>query len=377
MTVESVEAIPLAYDLEPGRGYGSARGTVTQRTTTLVRAETADGTVGWGEAWGPPRTVATLVDEVVADQVVGRTLTALQSLVEDTYAGLYHLAGRGLFQCAFSGVDIALWDLRGKRAGRPVHELLGGAQRETVTPYASTMYITDWGQDPAEPMASAVEEEFTAAKIKIGRGLEDDRERVRVAREHLGDDATLMVDVNGNYRADQAVRLAHELESFDVHWIEEPVPPEALDGYRTVSQEAGVTLAGGEAAYSRFDFERLVERGGVDVVQPDVTKVGGLSEGVVIARQATTAGAACSPHCWMGAVGLTAALHLAAVVPSYPHAGNVPDPFLFEIDRAENALRTDLVTDPMDPTDGTLGIPNDPGLGVTVDRQTVERLRVD
>ena len=376
MTVESVEAIPLVYELDPGRGYGSARGTVGQRVTTVVRVETTDGEVGWGEAWGPPRTVATLVDEVVADLVVGRDPSALESLVEETYAGLYHLAGRGLFQCAFSGVDIALWDLRGKRAGSPVHDLLGGARRETVTPYASTMYITEWEEDPADPMRAATQEGFTAAKIKIGRGVEDDRERVRVAREILGQEATLMVDVNGNYRADQAIRLANELEPFDIHWIEEPVPPEDLDGFRRVSRETGMSLAAGEAAYSRFDFARLVDHE-VDVVQPDVTKCGGLSEGRVVARQAVDSAASCSPHCWMGGVGLAAALHLAAVVPSYPHATNVPDPYLFEVDRADNALRTDLVTDPLDPTDGSLPIPDDPGLGVEVDQSTVDRLRVD
>jgi D-galactarolactone cycloisomerase len=377
MEVSSVEAIPLAYPLEEGKGYGSARGTVGRRTSTLVRAVTRDGQVGWGEAFGPPRTTATLIDELLADVAVGCDPYEVEALCDRNYAGLYHFGSRGLIQSALSGIDIALWDLIGRSSGTAVSRLLGGRCRDEVRAYASTMYITQWGQDPAEPMEAAVADGFDAAKIKIGRGIEDDVERVRTAREILGEDADLMVDCNGNYRPQQAIRLAEAIEPYDVAWLEEPVPPENRSGYRDLKEAVNVPLAAGEASYARFEFKDLIEDRTVDVVEPDVCKCGGFSEARFIAKLATTENVAVSPHVWTGAVGLAASLQLAGSLPEYPHSTTVPEPLLFEVDRAENGLREDLVTDPLDPTGGRLAVPDEPGIGVTVDPDAVDRFRVD
>lgn len=377
MDVATVDAIPLSYPLGDGNGYGSARGTVTQRTATLVRVESTTGAVGWGEAFGPPRTLATLIDEVLAEEVVGMDPFAVESLCERNYTGLYHFGSSGLIQSAVSGIDIALWDLLGTELGRPVSQLLGGRNRTAVTPYASTMYITEWDEDPAAPIREARDEGFTAAKIKIGRNHADDVERVRTAREILGDDATLMVDFNGNYRPDRAIQVARELREFDIHWLEEPVPPENRSGYRQISDAVDIPIAAGEAAYARFEFEELIENRTVDVVQPDVCKCGGLSEGRLIGKMATLENVTVSPHVWTGAVGLAASLQYTAALPEYPHSTNVPDPFYFEFDRADNDLRTELLTDPFDPTDGTLEIPDSPGLGIEIDHGTIETYRID
>ena len=377
MQVSSVEAIPLAYPLAKGRGYGSARGTVDQRVSTLIRVESEDGIVGWGEAFGPPRTMATLVDELLSDVVVGMNPFEVESLCEQIYTRLYHFGSSGLIQSAVSGVDIALWDLLGRSLDVSISELLGGRMRSTVTPYASTMYITEWGQDPGEPIREVVDEGFTAAKIKIGRRLDDDVERVQTARSILGDDAELMVDCNGNYRPQQAAKLVEAIEPYDVYWLEEPLPPEDLDGYERLQQRVDVSLAAGEAAYARFEFNELFERGAIDVAQPDVCKCGGLSEARLIAKLATTHNVAVSPHVWTGAIGLAASLQFAAALPSYPHSTNDPKELLFEFDRADNALRSDLLEDPIVPTDGTVSIPDGPGLGVSVDHDVVDRYRLD
>jgi len=377
MEVRTVEAIPLAYPLEDGRGYGSARGTVDQRTSTLIRVETGDGAVGWGEAFGPPRTMATLVDEVFSDFVHGMDPYEVESLCDRNFAGLYHFGSQGLVQSAISGIDIALWDLLGRSNGVSISKLIGGRIREEVTPYASTMYVTEWGEDPAEPIERADAEGFEAAKIKIGRGLDDDVERVRTAREILGPDADLMVDCNGNYRPGQAIELVEAIEPFDVTWLEEPVPPENHSGYRKLGRETTIPLASGEASYARFEFRDIVEDRLVDIVQPDVCKCGGLSEARFVAKLATTENVAVSPHVWTGAIGFTASLQLAATLSEYPHSTNVPEPLLFEVDRAENALRTELLESPLDPTGGTLAIPDGPGLGVTIDETALDRYRVD
>lgn len=377
MEVDAIEAIPLSYPLGEGNGYGSARGTVEQRTSTLIRVESTSGMVGWGEAFGPPQTIATLISELLSDIIVGMDPFEVESLCEKNYAGLYHFGSSGLIQSAISGVDIALWDLLGRELGQPIAQLLGGFERTEVTPYASTMYITNWGQDPIEPVEAAAKEGFTAAKIKIGRGLDDDVERVKIARKALGDDATLMVDFNGNYRPEQAITVAREIAPFDVYWLEEPVPPENLSGYREVSAAVDIPVAAGEAAYARFDFADLIQERTIDIAQPDVCKCGGLSEARFIGKLATMENVQVSPHVWTGAVGIAASLQYAATIPSYPHSTNIPEPFYFEFDRAENGLRTDLLDEPFDPTDGTLEIPDSPGLGVEIDERALNEYRID
>lgn len=375
MQVRSVSAIPLSHPLEEGRSFGHARGLATARSATLVRVETADGTVGWGEALAPPRSVATVVDEVVRPHVEGRDPHEVETLAERLYAGAYHVARGALTQCALSAVDIALWDVLGKEAGEPVHRLLGGDGSREIVPYASTAYITEWGEDPAESVREAVDEGFTAAKLKIGRSVEDDVERVAAAREVMGDDAHLMVDCNGNYRPKRAVRSAEALAPYDLTWFEEPIPPEDFEGYRHLRERVDVPIAAGEAHYSRFEFDRLLDV--VDVVQPDLCRAGGFSESRVIAKLATTRNVAVRPHVWNAGVGIAAALQYAASLPAYPHVENEPGPFLFEFDRSPNPLREELLEEPFDPTGGTLEAPGGPGLGVTVDEDAVERYRVE
>lgn len=385
MEVASVEAIPLEHSLPDGRRFGGTRGMTGTRSVTLVRVETRDGRQGWGEALAPPRTVAAAVDEIVAPGVVGRSPHDVETLTADLYAGSYHFGRDGVAHSAASAVDIALWDLKGKAVGEPVHRLLGtpsadvfydGSDPTDVVPYASTMYITEWGQDPAEPIQDAVDDGFTAAKIKIGRSPEDDETRVRTAREILGEDAHLMVDFNGNYRPKQAARAIEAIEPYGVTWAEEPVPPENPEGYRDLAARVDVPLAAGEAHFSRFEFADLIDDRVVDVIQPNVTHCGGLSEARFIAKHATTQNVAVRPHVWNGGVGLVAALHFAVSVPSYPHGGALPEPLLFECDRSENPFREDLLVDLPDVTGGTVSVPDDPGLGVEVDTDTVEQFRL-
>lgn len=375
MQVRSVAAIPLSHPLEEGRSFGNARGLATARSATLVRVETADGTVGWGEALAPPRSTATVVDEVVRPHVEGTDPYEVETLADRLYAGSYHVARGALAQCALSAVDIALWDVIGKATGEPIHRLLGGNTSREIIPYASTAYITEWGEDPADVVREAVDEGFTAAKLKIGRSSADDAERVAAAREVMGDDAHIMVDCNGNYRPKQAVKSAEALSPYDLTWYEEPIPPEDLEGYRYLRERLDVPIAAGEAHYSRFEFDEVLDV--VDVVQPDLCRQGGFSESRFIAKLATARNVTVRPHVWNGGVGVAAAVQFSASLTDYPHVGNVPEPFLFEFDRSTNPLREELLEEPFDPTGGSLDVPTGPGLGVTVDEDAVERYRID
>jgi D-galactarolactone cycloisomerase len=381
MEIRSVETIPLEHELGAGNGFGGSRGITNTRTATLVKLTADDGTVGWGEAFAPPRTVATLVEEVFADAVVGRSPWDAVGLVDEALTGDiggYHFAREGFVQCALSGVEVAMWDLLGKALGKPVRDILGGESRDTVIPYASTMYFTEWGEDPSEPVERARDEGFSAAKLKIGGGIDDDIHRVRTARETLGDDAHIMIDYNGNYTPTQAVESIRALEEYDLTWVEEPVPPENTSGYHQIRAKTNVPLAAGEAHFGRFEFTDLIRDGVLDIVQPNLGRCGGFSEARYMARVATTENVVVRPHVWNSAVGTAAALQFLATVPSYPHASTVsPEVRLFEYDRSPNPLRDDLLVEPMDPTGGTLAVPDGPGLGIDVDEDAIERLRLD
>lgn len=374
VTVAAVEAIPLRYALRDG-GYGSSRGIVDARETTIVRLETSDGVVGWGEAWGPPVAVVPLIDEL-ADGIRGSEVDGPVPFVTNRLHQHYHRGG-GLFAAALSGIEIAMWDVLGRTLGVSVATLMGGRARENVVPYASGGYVTpDRDLDTFRELLSEAVQGFAGAKIKCGLGVREDVERATAAREVLGTDRALMVDINGNYTADQAITVACHLRDLDVTWLEEPLPPDDFDGLRLLRVGA-VPIAAGEALYTRSPFRHLVTERAVDVVQPDVTKVGGLAEARAICELARAWNIRVSPHVWGGGIGLAAALQLLAAVPDYPHTINTPQPLWLELDRGDNALRESLLTEPLRPESERLAVPTGPGLGVEIDTDALARLRQD
>lgn len=375
-TVQEVRAIPLAHNIGSENAYGSARGRISARTATLVRLVTSDGVVGWGECFGPPTVMVPLVEEL-GESLVGQSIDWIEPLLAQTLQAGYHRTTGGLHVFALSGVEIAMWDAWGRTLGVSVGRLLGGRARDKVTAYASTGYVTadlDVGAY-AETIAAAVEEGFKGAKVKVGLGYTRDRQRAEIARKHLGDDRSLMVDFNSNYTADVALRVLEYLDDLDVYWAEEPVPPEDLSGFRRL-RKFGTPLAGGEALCTRFGFREVISGRLLDVVQPDVCKCGGLSEARAIASLARTWNIRLSPHTWGGAISQAATLQLLASIPEYPHTDNPPDPLWFEFDRGPNRLREDLLDKPFRLQDGYVSIPDGPGLGVEVDTEAVKALRV-
>lgn len=374
-TVRSVEAIPVVHRLsEP---YGSARGLVSERAATLVRVETSKDVVGWGECFGPPKVMVPLVNEL-RDLLVGSKVDTMVPFAAAVVQAGYHRTVGGLHVFALSGVDIALWDAWGKTLGVSIGSLLGGRARETVEAYASTGYATrdlDLGRY-AEGVAEAVQEGFTGAKVKVGMGLHRDRERAEAARDALGEGRHLMIDFNASYTADAARLSISALSDLDIHWVEEPVPPEDLAGFREL-RGAGAPISGGEALCLRHGFRTVISERLLDVVQPDVCKCGGLSEARAIVDLARAWNVRVSPHVWGGAISQAAALQLLSSIPHYPHTRHAPYPLWFEFDRAPNKLRTDLLVEPFRLVDGVVAIPDGPGLGVEIDTEAVASLRME
>jgi D-galactarolactone cycloisomerase len=376
MEIVSIEAIPLEHTLDSLQYVGDARGRSDTRGTTLIRVETDEDITGWGEAFAPPQTTVTLIEELIDEHVIGMDPFDIESFVLESYTRDYHFSRSAILRSAIAGIDIACWDVIGKATGRPIHQFIGGGTADSVRAYASTGYFTEPESELARTLEAAVENGFTAAKIKIGRGIEDDIERVATAREILGEDAHLMVDYNGNYRPKQAIRSLEGIQSYTPTWAEEPVPPENITGYRDVRSSVSIPLAAGEAHFSRFEFERLTDGATVDVVQPNLGRTGFVEAGF-ITDSATTANLAVRPHVWNSGIGVAAALQFAVSVPEYPHTVNTPEPMLLEFDRSDNPLRDEILAEPFDPAGGRLEIPDEPGLGVDIDLDAVDRYRIE
>lgn len=372
--IQSVSAIPLRYSLGE-QGYGSARGIVKHRETTLVKIVTSDGVVGWGEAFGPTFALVELVRELGAD-LVGSKVAPPGPFAASAMQRHYHRGG-GLNTAAISGIEIALWDVLGRTLEVSVATLLGGRARETVTPYASTGYVR--ADQDLTKFATGLEQDsagFVGAKIKCGLGISQDRARAEVAREILGPTGHLMVDFNGNYSADQALATLEQLKDLNLSWVEEPLSPEDISGLHLL-RPLGVPIAAGEALYGRSSFRDIVTQRLVDFVQPDVTKVGGLLEAKNVSELARAWGVRFSPHVWGGGIALAATLQLLASVPEYPHTSVIPEPLWLELDRGDNLLRDNLLTETFLPLHGEIFIPEGFGLGVDVDETSLEALRAD
>lgn len=374
LVIRNVHALPLEHPLDAP--YGMARGLTSARQTTLVLVEASDGTLGVGEAWGPGRATAALVEQF-ATAFVGQSVYRTRPIARRLWAAHYHMGAQGLQFGAIGGIDTAVWDIVGQVAGLSVSELIGGRARERVLAYASAGYITEDNRLDVfqTALARARDAGFRAVKIKIGLGPDSDAERVGIARETMGDDAYVLVDINGAYTVDTALRSIEAIEPFDVHWIEEPVSPEDTAGYSRLRAMTPKAVAAGEACYSRHALRPLIQDRMIDVVQPDVNKIGGVTEMVAVRDMAEINNVRFSPHCWAGAVALASTLQVLATVTPYPAQEDREIPLLLEYDQGSNPLRDDLVRGtPKVDADGWVAIPKRPGLGLTLNRDALAEL---
>ncbi|MQA97637.1 MAG: mandelate racemase/muconate lactonizing enzyme family protein [Streptosporangiales bacterium] len=373
--IERLDVFPLRVPLD--HPYGSARGLIPARQLTLVRLTTSDGAIGWGEGYGTPAVVAAAVEDL-APTVRGRELDPPGPWAARILQQGYHNGDGGALFSAVSAVDTATWDALGHTLGRSVGRLLGGRARDHVTAYASTGFTTETRDldEFTEMVRSGVEAGFPAAKIKLGVGFPEDRRRAEAARTALDPDRAMMIDLNGNCTADVAAATVARLRDLDPYWVEEPVPPQDLPGLREI-RPLGVPVAIGEALYGRQSFREPIAARLTDIVQPDVAKVGGLTEARAVTELARAFGVRVSPHCWGGAIAQAATLQLLAALPPYPHVDNPPEKLWFELDRSYNPLRDELITEPFTARDGRIDIPDLPGLGVTVDEAALRAFRLD
>ncbi|MFB6160216.1 MAG: mandelate racemase/muconate lactonizing enzyme family protein [Haloferacaceae archaeon] len=381
MAVETVEAIPLCRDLD--ERFANAQKWIDSREYCLVRVVDEDGTEGWGECWGPVAGNREVIEEYVGPWLEGRDARNVEAIHDDLRYRLTSSYHSYLPVSALSGVDIALWDLKGKLMGESVGSLLGGRRRDSVRAYATGHFWPD--ADDFEAVRESVVAEakghveagFDALKNKIGLernfpdcGPEEDVELVRAIREAVGDDVRLMTDANHAYDVADAAWVGERLADLDVHFFEEPVVPRDKRGYARLSESLDVSLAGGECWAFVDEFEDVLDRGCVNYVQPDVTSAGGITSTRRVAELADARNVSCFPHVFGSAVALAASLQVIATLPG------VPEPML-EFDRTPNPIREDLAVDPITNEGSRVAIRDEPGLGIEIDRDVLAAFRRD
>jgi L-alanine-DL-glutamate epimerase-like enolase superfamily enzyme len=337
---------------------------------TLVTVLTDEGPVGLGSVFTNDALVRAAL-AVLEPLYRGENALEPERVSEKLHQHTFWLGRGGAITHAISGIDIALWDLLGQATGQPISRLLGGRHRERVQPYASLLM-----EEPArlrDRLLAVKAQGFRAFKIGWGpfgrRDARTDRAILAAARDAIGKECRLMVDAGGSdahwpngYR--WALNTARMLADYDVHWFEEALVPDALDDFARLREHSPVPIAGGEVLTRRQSFQPFLERRAFDIVQPDVTKVGGISEERRIAWAAEDRGIRFIPHGWNTAVGLAADLHLAAAVPGTDLVEYLTgSPFIDEITAGGWKLDAD----------GMLAIPTAPGLGLTLDRDAVAK----
>jgi L-alanine-DL-glutamate epimerase-like enolase superfamily enzyme len=357
MKITRVEAITLAVPLRPLRPASAWTAGLARQV--FVRVSTDTDLVGLGEAfaYGAPLAVASIIEDALAPLLVGQDPGRIEALVDLMHRGTMIWGRRGLGMFAVSGVEIALWDLLGKARGAPVWALLGGAMRPRLPVYASLMRY----DSPADVA--------TACRHFAGRGFrmlklhQTDVDSVRAAREAVGAGVELMLDVNCPWTPAEAIAMARALEPHRLFWLEEPVwPPEDYAALARVARATPTPIALGENESTLWGFREIIEHGAGQILQPSVTKVGGIAEMRKIAALAQAANLAVAPHSFYWGPGLAATLHVAATL-----GGSMP----VEFPTGEHEVP--LLTEPVRAADGWVEVPQGPGLGVALNEEALAR----
>jgi D-galactarolactone cycloisomerase len=301
---------------------------------------------------------------------------------EVLWLDLYHTfrdqGQRGLSLTALSGIDIALWDIKGKHFNAPISTLMGGRFREQVEAYATGSFRRE-GVDRISDVVSETKrylaEGFTATKMKIGFNLEEDLELIRQVRAAVGPQMQLMIDANHGYQVDEAIQLGRAAAAYDIAWFEEPVLPEWIGAYREVKDKQPIPVAGGETWHSRWGMLEPITTRAVSIIQPDVCGVGGFSEFRRVVDMAQTHGIRVVPHVWGTAVQIAASLQAHASIAPAP-VRQSPLDAMFEFDRTENPFRQAVVIQPLEHENGVIQIPTGPGLGIEIKREALDEFRL-
>jgi len=361
--ITEVEAIPLCLPvIDDTRADGT-------QDALIIRVHTDEGLVGLGEVDSSP-TVAKAIVDAPPSHAIARGLRSIvlgcdpfdvQMLWRKMVEGTVYFGRAGAALQAIAGVDMALWDIVGQATGQPLHKFLGGSYRDQVRVYASAI-MPDTPEEVGDLVRRHIAQGYTAVKLgwgPLGRvSARLDVALVRAAREAAGMH-DLMIDIGLVWDAAQSIKMARRFEEFDLFWLEEPLPPDDLNGYARLADAVDVRIAAGEQETTYQGLVALAEHGHVDVLQPDLARAGGLTPAVRIAQYAYDRNILCVPHAFSTGILVAASLHFVAAM---PHGQ------LAEFTVSDSPIARDLLVEPFQiESDGGVRVPQAPGLGVALD----------
>lgn len=382
MKITKIQSHVLRCDMPEELGYSQQY--YTQRTAHLVEVSTDEGVTGWGECFGPGNVSLAnkgIVEKVIQPIVLGMNPMDRDVIWHKVYNLLRDHGQKGMSMQSLSGVDIALWDIAGKITGQPISNLIGGRFREDVPSYGYGMMLRR--EEPGDLAARFVDEAaeirdmgFAATKMKLGHGPKIDVMLAQAVRKGVGDDFAFMADANHAYTTSDAFYVGRALDELEAYWFEEPIAPEDLDGYAELRKGLKTNIAGGEAEFNRWGWRALLESRGLDIAQPEVCALGGISEYLRVLALCHAHFTPVINHVWGSAIAVATNLQLLAAMPPLPGGLHPWEPML-EFDTTENKFRDNLLETPLNiqkqvkATGGRVTIPAGPGLGVTPDRDFI------
>lgn len=367
ITITDVKTITLKAPI--AQQVKMSFGSMQYRPGMIVQVFTNKGIIGIGETWvnypfwASDERKAT-IEKGIKPLLINENPLNVSKLYRKMYQNLNRLGlqwgATGPVMQAISGIEIALWDIAGKYYAKPVYELLGGAFEKGFKIYGSGL----GPHKPEETAAKCVQQGIKAVKLKVGFGEKVDLRNAQAVREAIGRDGTFMVDANMGWTPQEAIRMINKLEQFGIEFVEEPVSHDNLEGLATISSSVLTPVAAGENVYTRYGFKQILAKNAVSIVQPDITKTGGILESKVICEMADAWGLKWAPHFFGNAVGLAATLHLFAATPGG---------MFVEYDATENPLRDKILKKPFTINNGYIEVPSGPGLGIELDEEAIKR----
>ncbi|TRX57994.1 mandelate racemase/muconate lactonizing enzyme family protein [Thalassomonas sp. M1454] len=378
MKIKCIKTHLVRCDLK--QPFGFSQWSYDHRCVLIVEVITDTGVSGWGECYGPAEVIQTAVEKFYSPKVIGMDPISTEMIWHHMWRASLDFARGGVMMAAMSGIDMALWDLKGKLLGLSVSELMGGRCRDTVPCYATGMYFQDMPEDVllkvlVEEACVYSEQGFKAMKIKVGKNPEFDIKLIELMRKALPN-TILAADSNHAYDLPEAINVAKALEDNDYIWFEEPLSPEHPAQFKQLQETTRVAIATGECEQTRFGFKKLLEQGGVQLVQADLAYCGGPSEALKIRTIASAQGLNMIPHVWGTQLNLAAATHFLATAYSEPGRAE-SKPLFLEYDRTENPLRDELYSVNVEVRNGSAIVPTGVGLGVEINENALKQFSIN
>ena len=389
MKIISIKSHVLRYELEKELGYSQQY--YKYRTAHLVEIETDEGITGWGECFGSGNIALAnkyIIEKVIQPLIKGEDPTNKEYIWHKVYNLLRDSGQKGMPIQALSGVDIALWDILSKKAKLPLYQLIGGKTNNQIPVYGYGMMfqkksvneLVELFKDEAKKIK---EKNFKAMKMKIGLGPQDDLKLVKAVRDEIGDQFKLMVDANHAYNKNDAMYVGKGLDEMDIFWFEEPVAPEDYEGYKELKENLKTSIAGGEAEFTRFGWNQLIKNRCIDIAQPEVCGLGGITEYLKVSALAQSNFIPIVNHVWGSALSVAVNIHLLTSMPDMP-GGLFSTKSMLEFDTtSKNIFITDLaeekfsILDQVKNNDGYIKPLENIGIGINPNREFIKKWQVN